>query len=169
MEPTSINIFVTVLVGFGMAAALVGTVFPAFPGVGLAWLVALVFGFMAGWSPLALGFMVSITAVTIAAFGLMIVLPKRATDATGASRSATWAGLLGAIVGFFAIPVFGFVIGGAAGVYLAEYHSGRDPSVAWTSTKATLKGFGIAALVQVCAVIAITAIWVVWAFLEFRS
>ncbi|MDH3193075.1 MAG: hypothetical protein OEM40_02020, partial [Acidimicrobiia bacterium] len=70
MEPTSANILITVLVGFGMGAALVGTVFPAFPGVGLAWLVALIFGFMAGWSPLAIGFMAAITALTIAAFVL---------------------------------------------------------------------------------------------------
>jgi len=169
MEPTSINVFITVLVGFGMGAALVGTVFPAFPGVGLAWLVALVFGFMAGWSPLALGFMAAITVVTTAAFVLAIVLPKRATDATGASRSATWAGLLGAIVGFFAIPVIGFVIGGAAGVYLAEYRSRRDPSLAWTATKGTLKGFGIAAMVQIAAVVIIALLWLVWAFLEFGS
>ncbi len=169
MEPTTINIFIAVLVGFAMIAALIGTVFPVFPGVGLAWLAALVYGFMAGWSPLAVGFMLAITVITIVAFGLVIVLPKRATEATGASRSATWAGLLGAIIGFFAIPIIGFVIGGAAGVYLAEYSISQDRQVAWTSTKGTLKGFGIAALVQVVAVVAIGILWLVWAFFEFAG
>lgn len=163
------NILITVLAAFGMGAALVGTILPAFPGVGLAWLVALAFGFLAGWSPLAVGFMVAITVITVAAFALVIVLPKRATDATGASRQATRAGIAGAIIGFFAIPVVGFVIGGAGGVYLAEYRLSRNSAVAWTSTKGTLKGFGIAALIQVCAVLAITVLWAGWAFLEFRT
>jgi uncharacterized protein YqgC (DUF456 family) len=167
VEPTSANIFLAVLVAFGMIAALVGTILPAFPGVGLAWLAALVFGFLAGWSPLAVGFMVAITLTTAAALGLGVVVPKRATDAAGASRRATWAGLAGAIIGFFAIPVVGFVIGGAAGVYLAEFGISKNHAVAWMSTKGTLKGFGIAALIQVGAVLAIGVLWLVWAFLEF--
>lgn len=169
MEPTVVNVFITALVGFGMIAALIGTVLPAFPGVGLAWLAGLVYGFTAGWTPLGVGFMAAITVITIVAFGLVIVLPKRATEATGARRSATRAGLLGAIIGFFAIPVVGFMIGGAAGVYLAEYSISHDRQVAWTSTKGTLKGFGVAALVQVVAVIAIGVLWLVWVFFEFAG
>ncbi len=161
------NLFLTVLVAFGMIAALVGSIFPVFPGVGLAWLVALAFGFLAGWSALTVGFMVAITLVTATAFGLGIVVPKRATEAAGASRRATWAGLVGAIVGFFAIPVVGFVIGGAVGVYLAEFEISKNHAVAWVSTKGTLKGFGIAALIQVGAVLAIGVLWLVWAFVEF--
>lgn len=169
MEPTAINVFVTVIVGFGLIAALVGTIFPAFPGLGLAWAATLLFAFTARWSSTSITFMILISLITAVSLGLVIVVPKRATDAAGASRQATWAGIAGAIIGFFAIPVVGFVIGGAGGVYLAEYRLSRNPGTAWTSTKGTLKGFGIAALIQVCAVLAITVIWLGWAFLEFRS
>jgi uncharacterized protein YqgC (DUF456 family) len=75
--------------------------------------------------------------------------------------------LAGAIIGFFAIPVVGFVIGGAAGVYLAEFGISKNHAAAWVSTKGTLKGFGIAALIQVGAVLAIGVLWLVWALLEF--
>ena len=169
MEPTSVNIFFTVLVGFAMVAALVGTILPAFPGVGLAWLAALGFGFLAGWSGPSIPIMIAITAVTLGAIGLSIAIPKRTTDSAGASRSASWAGVVGAIIGFFAIPVIGFVIGGAAGVYVVEYTKTNSRETAWSSTKGTLKGLGIAALIQVAAVTVIGMIWLLWVGIAFMQ
>ena len=54
-----------------------------------------------------------------------------------------------------------------ASQYLAEYGVSQDRDTAWVSTKGTLKGFGIAAVIQVAAVLVIGLLWLVWTFIAF--
>lgn len=163
MEPNSINIFFTVLVAAAMLGALIGSIFPVFPGVGLAWAAALGFGFLAGWSGTSITFMAIISAIAIASLVISLVAPKRTTDGAGASRAATWGGIVGATIGFFVIPFAGFIIGGLLGVYAVEYRVTSDARLAWNATLGTLKGFGVAALIQIAAVVLIGLVWVAWA------
>jgi uncharacterized protein YqgC (DUF456 family) len=69
---------------------------------------------------------------------------------------------LAAVVGFFVVPVVGLPLGGALGIYLAERVRTGDGRAAARATRATLVGFGLAALVQLGAGLAMIGIWLVW-------
>lgn len=168
MQPTELDVLAIVLVAAAMALALVGTVFPAFPGVILAWGAALAFGLVTGFGTLGVVLMVVITAVTAAAYFAMVKLPKQATEARGASKSAIRWGALGAVIGFFVIPVVGFIVGGVAGVFGAEYARTHDTEPAWEATKGVLIGFGKSSLVQIAAAFVIIVLWLVWVVLKFE-
>jgi hypothetical protein len=56
----------------------------------------------------------------------------------------------------------GVVFGGVLGVFLGEVARTRDAAAAWHATAATVKGFGVAGLLQVLAGLAMAAVWVSW-------
>lgn len=167
MEPNALDVFTVVLVGFAMLAALLGAIVPAFPGIILAWFAALVFGLVVGFDPAGIAFMTVITAVAVANYVAMVRIPQKTTEARGAKRSSVVAGAVGAIVGFFVIPIIGFVIGGAAGVFAAEWYSKRDTSAALASTRGVVLGFGVSTLTQVAAGVLIAIVWAAWVVWRF--
>ena len=67
---------------------------------------------------------------------------------------------------FFVVPVVGLPLGGALGVYIGERLRLDDGAAAWATTKATLKGFGVATLVQFAAALAMTFTWVAWVVID---
>lgn len=153
---------VVVLVGVAMAVGIAGTVVPLVPGLGLVAGAALVYGVVEGFGvvgTVAFGIILALAALgTVAG----VVVPRRAAGAAGAPASSLLLGALGAVAGFFVVPVVGLPLGGAAGIFLGELARSGDRTVAWRTTKATLKGFGLATLVQLAAGSAMAAVWVVW-------
>jgi uncharacterized protein YqgC (DUF456 family) len=69
-------------------------------------------------------------------------------------------GAVGAIVGFFVIPVVGLLVGGVLGVWLGELRRLRDAGAARRSTWATLKAIGIGLLLELAAGLVAVGIWV---------
>ena len=106
-----------------------------------------------------------IVVVGLAGTAAGVIIPKRAAGAAGAPRSSLLVGGVGAVVGFFAIPVIGLPIGGVVGIYLGERLRTGDGDVAWRTTRATVRGFGLATLAQLAAALVMAAIWVVWVLL----
>ena len=49
-----------------------------------------------------------------------------------------------------------------AGLYLGERLRGADHPPAWRATWATLRAYGLAALAQVAAGLAVVVVWVGW-------
>jgi uncharacterized protein YqgC (DUF456 family) len=151
-----------VLVAVAMAVGVVGTVVPVVPGLILVWVAALVLGLVAGFGSVgALAFAI-ITALALAGIVIGVLLPQRAAASGGAARSSMLVGALLAVVGFFVVPVIGVVLGGVLGVFLGEFVRTRDFAAAWHATAATVKGFGIAAVIQVLLGLAMVAVWVLW-------
>jgi uncharacterized protein YqgC (DUF456 family) len=114
---------------------------------------------------LVIGFGVAfavITALAIAGTLAGWVVPAKVAGAAGAARSSILLGVVAAIVGFFVIPVVGLAVGGVAGVYAGELQRTGDGAAAWRATRATIAGFGLAALVQLATALAIAVVWVVW-------
>jgi len=70
--------------------------------------------------------------------------------------------VIGAVVGFFVIPVVGLPIGGLAGLYLAELRRTSDTVIAWRTTRATLVAVGLASLVQFLVGVAMALVWAGW-------
>ena len=153
---------VAALVAVAIAVGIAGTVVPFVPGLGLVVAAALVYGIAEGFD--AVGVAAFGTIVALAAGGTFagIALPRRAAGGAGAPRSSLLVGAIGAVVGFFAVPVVGLPLGGAVGIFVGELARSGDRVVAWRTTKATLKGFGLATLVQLAAGLTMAGVWVVW-------
>lgn len=160
------DIVVTIIVLVVMLTGLVGTLIPVLPGIALMWAGAVAYGFFFGFDALGISTIVVITALTALAVTLGVVLPKQAASDAGASRKGQLGAAVGAIVGFFVIPVVGFVIGALLGLALVEWYDKGDWELAKVSTIAVAKGFGISTLVQVAIGIAILLIWLMWAAIE---
>ena len=152
----------TLLVALAMAVGIAGTVLPLLPGLLLVWAAALLYGLATGFGAVGVGAFVVITLLAIAGMVSGLVLPHRAAGTSGAARWSVWIAFALGIVGFFVIPVVGLPLGTVAGLYLAELHRTRVHTLAWRSTWATVKAFGLAALVQLAAGVVMALVWAVW-------
>lgn len=154
------------LVAVAMAVGVAGTVVPLVPGLGLVAAAALAYGAVEGFGTTGTVAFVVILALGVAGTVAGVVVPHRAAGRAGAPRSSLLLGALGAVIGFFAVPVVGLPLGGVAGIYVGERMRTGDGAAAWRATRATLRGFGLAALVQMAAGLAMAAVWVVWVLVD---
>ncbi|HEX6422270.1 MAG TPA: DUF456 domain-containing protein [Acidimicrobiales bacterium] len=145
-----------------MAVGAAGTIVPLVPGLSLVWAAGLVYGIDQGFGATGAAAFAVMTVLAVAATAAGYVVPKRRATGAGASRAAVWLGIVGAVVGFFAVPVVGLPVGGVIGIYAGERLRTRDAAAAWQATRATIVGFGVAALIQFGAALAMIAAWVVW-------
>jgi len=150
---TLLEVFVGVLVLVGIA----GIVVPVLPGV------LLVAGAIALWAtekatPTAWWLLAA--ALVVLAVGQVVkyLLPGRRLRATVPSRTLL-VGALGAVVGFFVIPVVGVLVGFPVGVYLAERVrvGARD---AGTSTRQALRAVGMSILIELASAVVATGLWI---------
>jgi uncharacterized protein len=155
-------IMVVVLVGVAMAVGVVGTVVPLVPGLALVWGAALAYGLVEGFGRIGTAAFALITALAVAGVLAGWVVPTRVAGAAGAARSSILLGAVAAIIGFFVLPVVGLVVGGVAGVYAGELQRTGSGAAAWRATRATLGGFGLAALVQLTIALTMAATWAAW-------
>lgn len=151
-----------VLIALVMVVGLVGTALPFVPGLPIVWLAALVYGLAEGFGTTGTIAFGLITVLAVVGIVGGIVLPHRHAAAKGAARSSVVAGALGAIVGFFVIPVIGLVIGGVVGIYAMEYRRTGDGAAAWSTTKTLLVGFGLGKLLELSAGILMVLAWIAW-------
>ena len=152
---TGIEIGVAIAVVVGIA----GVVIPGLPGsllVGVAILVwAIATGGVTAWVvfTVALVFLVGGVAVKYA-------VPGKRMKAEGIPNLTLLLGGLGAVVGFFAIPVVGVPIGFVVGIYGAELQRVGSEQ-AWPSTKAALRAVGVSMLIELTACTLAAAAWAI--------
>jgi uncharacterized protein YqgC (DUF456 family) len=147
-----VGIALLILVG------LVGVLVPLIPGTalvlgsGLLWTIADGGGSRWVWFTLM---------AVVFAVGLVLkyVLPGKKL-AGGLRRDTALAGLVGAVVGFFVIPVVGLPIGGVAGVYVAEHARLHDAAGAWRATVLVLRAIGLSMVVELMAGLVMALLWV---------
>ncbi len=146
-----------------MLAGLVGIVVPLVPGLALIWGAALVWAVdersTSTWIVLGILTLLAVGGVLAGA-----LLPARGASSAGAPRWVLAAGAFGMVVGFFVIPVLGVVVGGPAGIFLAELLRVRDLRIAARTTGETLKGFGLAVAAQLAVGVIMVALWTVTAW-----
>lgn len=153
---------VVLLVAIAMAVGVAGTVVPLFPGLGLVVAAALVYGVVEGFGAVGVAAFLVIVLLGVSGTLAGVVVPQRAAGSGGAPRRSILIGAVGAVVGFFVVPILGLALGGALGIYVAERMRTGNSGAAWRTTKATLRGFGLAALAQLGAGLAMAGVWVVW-------
>jgi uncharacterized protein YqgC (DUF456 family) len=141
-----------------MLVGLVGVVVPVLPGLALVWAAGLAWAWLDGggarWA-LALVLTVLLVVGTVVKY----VLPARSASGAGAPRETLVVGVLGAVVGFFVIPVAGLVVGGVGGVFLAELVRLHRARAAWLSTWAVLRAVGVGMLVELVTGLAMVGLW----------
>lgn len=155
--------FATALVLILMLVGLIGTLVPILPGILLMWIAAVFYGFAVGFDAFSIGVLVAITILATVSVAVGIMLPKRAAAESGVATSSQLAAGVGAVIGFFVIPVVGVVVGALAGIALAEWRDKGEWSAARSSTMAVAKGFGLSALVQFGIGFLILVMWLIWA------
>lgn len=161
----AVEIGVLLLYGVAMVIGLVGVVIPTIPGLLLVAGVAAVWAYDQGGGGAWVVFGVMLVVLVIGTIA-KYVLPSRSLRDAGAPRSTLLLGLLGAVVGFFVIPVVGLLIGAVIGVYAGELRRLHDGSAARRSTVATAKAIGIGLVLELVAGVVAVAIWFVAALAQ---
>ncbi|HEV7658026.1 MAG TPA: DUF456 domain-containing protein [Mycobacteriales bacterium] len=152
------------LVGLVMVAGIVGILLPVLPGLLMIWAAGLWWTIADGGGATRWVVFAVLTGLLVVGTVVKYVLPARSAAARGAPFSTLAIGAVGAIAGFFVIPVVGLLIGGVLGIYLAEYVRLHDPGRAWTSTRAALVAIGIGLLIELTAGVLMFGVWLlgVW-------
>ncbi|MCW2621718.1 MAG: hypothetical protein JWL64_1320 [Frankiales bacterium] len=140
-----------------MLVGLVGVVIPLIPGTALVLAAGLLWTVADGGGSRWVWFVV-MALLFGAGLVLKYVLPGRQL-AGGLSRTTAVAGVVGASVGFFVLPVVGLPVGGVAGVYLAEYARLGSVRPAWQGTLLVLRAIGLGVLVELAAGLLMTLVW----------
>lgn len=149
-----------VLVGLVMFVGLIGVVVPGLPGTLLILAAGIGWAMFsdAGAGPwVVVGLMSVLFVLGIVA---KYVLPGRRLSGE-LPRSAILFGATGALVGFVVLPPLGLLIGGVAGVYLAEARRVGPGAEARRSTVEVLKAIGVGILAELTAGVLMVATWLV--------
>ncbi|MCS4532876.1 DUF456 domain-containing protein [Neisseria montereyensis] len=143
-----------ILVALGLIAliaGLLGTIYPALPGLGLmfggAWLLA----YADGYHIIGTNTLIFLAVVTILGTATDYVAGMLGAKFTGASKTAIWGSLIGGIIGaFFSLP--GLLLGPLLGAAIGEFWARKDLWSAGKVSIGTFIGFIIGVVAKVgCA------------------
>ncbi len=150
----------SVLAGLAILIGLVGIIVPVLPGLILIVAAVAAWAFAAqdrvGWTVLGI-------SGTLAAVGWIAqyLIPGRRLERAGIPRRTMVLGAVGAVVGFFVIPIAGLLLGFALGVILAEVLRLRDARAAWPSAVSVLKAAVMSFGIELTAATLIAAVWAI--------
>ena len=141
---------------FGLAVffiflGIVGVFIPIVPGTLLIWLTVVVYAVVERINGFAAVDWVTLTALTLIALVTGLAefwLPLLGTKVRGSSRRAIVFGIVGGIVGTFALPLLGTIVGYALGVLLGEYHKLRDWDRALRASLNAVASWGVATAIE---------------------
>jgi uncharacterized protein YqgC (DUF456 family) len=146
-------------VGLLILVGLLGVLVPLVPGTSLVLGAGLLWTIADGGGVRWVFFLLMALLFT-AGLVLKYVLPGKQL-AGGLPREVLLGGLVGAVIGFFVIPVVGLPIGAVVGVYVAQLSRLGDSREAWRATVVVLKAIGLGLLVELIAGVLMGAVWLV--------
>jgi uncharacterized protein len=142
-----------------MLIGLLGVFVPVMPGLLVVWAASVGTTLWVGAD--AVGW--AVAGVLTLLFGLgtaaTVYLPARQGRRGGAPASSLLAALAGAVVGFFVIPVLGFLVGALGAFLVAEQLRLGEWGPAWSSTGALVRAYGIGVLVELVLGLTMIAVW----------
>ena len=145
-----------IVCGLLVVVGLFGIIVPGVPGTLLVALGVFVWASARGTAESWTTFGVA-AAVLVTGGVVKYVVPGRRLKAA-VPLSTLVVGGLGAVAGFFLVPVVGALAGFPLGIYLAERaRVGADG--AWPSTRAALQAIGVSMLIELVAALAATVVW----------
>lgn len=157
------NGWATAIAGFAMVVGVAGTVVPILPGLGVIWAASVGYGLAVGFGPVGLAVVALNTVMVAASFVAGVLVPRRMAVSRSVGGLSQLVAVVGAIVGFFVVPVVGIVLGALVGLFGAEYLRLRAVGPAWEATVAVAKGFGLRALIDLGLGLVMITLWGGWA------
>jgi uncharacterized protein YqgC (DUF456 family) len=149
------------VVAVALVVGLVGLVLPVLPGLAIMWVAVGVWALLDGGGPVRWATFAVVSILALVGTVAAVVWSGRRASGAGAPWWALLVALVGAVVGFFTIPILGIVVGGVGGLWLAELVRLRHPRQAWDTTWVALQAYGVGTVVQMLAGAAILAVWLV--------
>ena len=147
------------VVGLGMLVGLIGVLIPFLPGLPLIVVSAFVWVVADGSDPGQWIVFAIVTSITVAAMVVGSTIPARRASGAGTPGWVLALGVVGLVIGAFAIPVVGALIGWPIGIFLGEWLRTRELGAAWVTTRATLAALGLGIAIQFGAGVVAVAIW----------
>lgn len=157
---TGLEPWILVLAVVVMAVGMLGVVIPFLPGLLLVWVATAGTVLLQGTDGAGWAVAVVLTLLFLAGMAATIVLPARQGMQGGAARSSFGYAAAGALIGFFVIPVLGFLIGGLAGLLYGERQHRGDWEPALASTGRVLRAYGLGVLLEFGVGLVMIATWV---------
>ncbi len=149
-----------ILITLGLIALLIGllgTIYPAIPGLGLMFAGAWLLGYAGNYDIIGSNALIFLGIVAVVGTAMDYVAGMLGAKFTGASKTAIWGALIGGIIGaFFSLP--GLLLGPLIGAAGGEFWARKD---LWSAGKVgigTFIGFilGVVAKVGCALVILLT-------------
>ncbi|MEX2551150.1 MAG: DUF456 domain-containing protein [Nitriliruptoraceae bacterium] len=149
-----------------MLIGLFGVLVPVLPGLVVIWLVGV--GSLLWLEADATGWWVAAWLTVLFAAGTLatIWLPTRRGRAAGASTRSLAIAAVGALLGFFLLPVAGFLLGGLAGLYLGEWWRLGDHAAARSSALSVLRAYGVGVVIELVLAVVMIVSWATAVFVR---
>jgi uncharacterized protein len=162
------DIIVTVVAGVLLTVAVFGTVYPLLPGSPVALVTLIAWGWVLGsaasWTAAGIG-----AALVCVGWSASALLTGRKLKREKIPRRSILVAVLAGIVGMFVIPLFGLLIGFAAGLFVSEYVRVGDSRTALRSSLEALKATGMGMLVEFAMVALAGSVWMIGVIVHFAT
>lgn len=152
------SVWQLVAVGLVMLLGLIGVLLPGVPGQAILW-AAVLWWALADNTPAAWGVLIGATALLLLNQALKPLLPPRRPRESGAPRRTLLLGGVGAIAGFFVVPVVGAIVGYVGVIYGAERMRLGSRGAGWASVRSVMRATGYSVLVELFACLLVTGAW----------
>ncbi|WLQ39786.1 DUF456 domain-containing protein [Streptomyces laculatispora] len=152
------SVWQLVAVGLVILLGLIGVLVPGVPGQAIVW-AAVLWWALADNTPAAWGVLIGATALLLLNQALKPLLPPRRPHESGAPHRTLTLGGIGAIVGFFVIPVVGAIAGYVGVIYGAERLRLGSRGAGWASVRSVMRATGYSVLVELLACLLAAGAW----------
>jgi uncharacterized protein YqgC (DUF456 family) len=109
---------------------LAGCVLPWVAGPPLNFIGLILLSIAKGWKPFSPKFLIIMGGLTALTVFLDYAMPLAGARRFGASKRGFWGALIGMLLGAWAFPPFGLILGAFAGAVVGELSAGKDQSSA---------------------------------------
>ena len=161
MEPR-LELLVNLLILLGMLVTLCGLIVPVFPGLIVIWLLALLYGIVAGFGTLGTVLFVIITVLAIVGEASDNLLMSRKARQEGARWLSIAVAFVAGIVGSIVFSPLGGIAAALGGLFLAEYIPSKDHQKALAVVKGMAIGWGWSFVLQLGIGLLMIALWAIW-------
>jgi uncharacterized protein YqgC (DUF456 family) len=156
----TLSFWITLLI---MLVGLVLLIIPIFPGITIIWAAALLYGIITGFDTLGIAMLVLITLGMIAGVSADNVLMGAGARRGGASWLTIGVALMAGIIGTILFPPIGGLIAIPLAIFLLELLRNREWRGAWRATRGVALGWGLSFLVRFGIGLVMISAWLIWA------